>query len=241
MAKKPLSGKCVYCHAESDDRTWDHVFPLSWYPDTTHKDIEKWKVPVCRKCNHELGKIENALLQRLGLCIDPKKLASLGIADKAIRAFRPSQGKEERDKKARARNREKLLEEVIHLDESPAGVFPGFGVHTDVEYDQYHVLRIPEEWIEAYADKLVRGMAYVLDEEPIPQEATIELYVIKEGADKGLLQLLKGAASVYHRGFGFQVLRSIREDGNAWIYGFHIWQTMKFYVIVHFGDMEHLI
>lgn len=240
MAKKPPTGICVYCHKESDDRTWDHVLPLSWYPETTPKDMEKWKVPVCRSCNQKLGKIENALFKRLGLCLDPTEIASLGIAERALRAVRPSVGKSEKDRLARAREREKLLEEVIHLEEVPEGVFPGFGAQAGVKYDEYHVLLIPEEWVQAYAQKLVRGMAFVLDKEPIPEDAIIELYIIKEDCDKGLMKLLEGVGSVYHRGFGFQVVRSIREDGNAWIYGFLIWQKMKFYVIVHFGDMEHL-
>jgi hypothetical protein len=29
------------------ERDWDHVFPISWYPDTTPPDLEKWKIPSC--------------------------------------------------------------------------------------------------------------------------------------------------------------------------------------------------
>jgi len=57
-------------------RTWDHVFPRSWYPDNTPKDLEKWQVPACQPCNANYGKLENQLMILLGMCVDPSKAAA---------------------------------------------------------------------------------------------------------------------------------------------------------------------
>jgi hypothetical protein len=67
MRKASGPGRCVYCLKDYQSGSWDHVFPRSWYPNTTPQDMEKWKVPSCIPCNHEFSKTEQDLLIRLGL------------------------------------------------------------------------------------------------------------------------------------------------------------------------------
>jgi hypothetical protein len=59
MAKGPGPGKCVHCLSDTVERNWDHVFPKSWYPEVTAKDLAKWQVPSCIPCNTKYGKIES--------------------------------------------------------------------------------------------------------------------------------------------------------------------------------------
>ena len=67
------SNQCVIClknfndSIEGDFRTKEHVFPKSWYPESTPNDLEKWKVPSCKRCNNEYSFYEQDLLIRLGL------------------------------------------------------------------------------------------------------------------------------------------------------------------------------
>jgi hypothetical protein len=75
------SGKCVHCLGYFNDLTWDHVLPVSWYPDIP-SDLEKWAAPSCVSCNKKLGRIEEELLIKLGLCLDPRDKHSLGIPEK---------------------------------------------------------------------------------------------------------------------------------------------------------------
>src|SRR5947208_16017660 len=35
-------GKCVHCLKDVAERNSDHVFPASWYPDSTPPNLEKW-------------------------------------------------------------------------------------------------------------------------------------------------------------------------------------------------------
>lgn len=57
MAKNPDKGKCVHCLTDPVDRNWDHMFPKSWYPDTTPENLEKWQIPSCIACNARYGKL----------------------------------------------------------------------------------------------------------------------------------------------------------------------------------------
>ena len=44
---------CVYCLKLFEELTSDHVFPKSWYPETTPENLEKWQMPACVECNQE--------------------------------------------------------------------------------------------------------------------------------------------------------------------------------------------
>ena len=79
MAKRPPPGKCVHCLSDKVERTWDHVFPQAWYPDTTPAHLYKWQIPACLRCNKEYGEMEDDLLFRLALCIDPEIPETSGI------------------------------------------------------------------------------------------------------------------------------------------------------------------
>ena len=81
MSKKFTNTRCVYCLRFFKKLTSDHVFPKSWFPDTTPQNMEKWQIPSCENCNTEYSKIENDLLQRFGMCVDPDSIAAKGIAD----------------------------------------------------------------------------------------------------------------------------------------------------------------
>src|ERR1035437_6096748 len=68
MSKKSPKGGCVHCLRFTDDITRDHVFPDSWYPESTPATVQRWTVPCCQPCNKELGVVESDLLVRLALC-----------------------------------------------------------------------------------------------------------------------------------------------------------------------------
>ena len=243
MANRPKPGKCIYCLGDFDDLTWDHVLPISWYPESTPKNIEKWKVPACLACNKQLGSIEEDLLLRLGLCVDPKSIASLGIPNKVLRSVTPSYGKNENDRKIRGLKRAKLIEQITRREKlSEHEIFPNFGPEKDfMGSDNYHVIPIPEHLLLSYNQKLVRGMTYVLDKTLIDKHFNIELIVTDPNhKDVQLLQeLFMNHASIYNRGVGFVVKRISEEQGKAWVYEFVIWQKLKFYSVVQHVSFEN--
>lgn len=241
MAKRPDPGICTYCLGSFDRLTWDHVLPLSWYPDSTPDDLEKWKVPACIECNRRLGRIEEELLLRIGLCLEPSSISSLGISHKALRAVSPHYAKNERDRRIREQKRKKLLGEVKHFEDPPEeGLLPHFGPLPWLQYDGYHAVLIPEASLKSYTEKLVRGMSLILDGRMLDIDYEIDLHVIREDGDREVLGLFEGRSNLYHRGLGFIVRRMVREDDRAWMYAFEIWGRLKFYSVVHPGDLHRI-
>src|SRR5450830_457675 len=102
MAKSPPLGKCVHCLGENMKRNWDHVFPVSWYPDSTPDNIDKWKVPACLDCNSELGRIESRFISQIALTLDPKAIEVAGIPQKVLRSLKPEFGRDPQDAERRA-------------------------------------------------------------------------------------------------------------------------------------------
>jgi 5-methylcytosine-specific restriction endonuclease McrA len=128
MAKRPSRGKCVHCLTDDVDRTWDHVFPRAWYPDSTPSDLYKWQIPSCHACNRDYGSMEDDLLFRLALCVDPDTPGTAGIVDKALRSMKPELAKDKRDRAARAARAARLRGELIdgpNIERS--AVYPGLG------------------------------------------------------------------------------------------------------------------
>jgi hypothetical protein len=113
MAKKLGPGKCVHCLKDVEERNSDHVFPESWYPDSTPPNLEKWQIPSCIPCNTDYGKLEQGFLLKVGLCLDPFDLASASIVQKSLRSLNPAAGRDARDAQHRQAKRHKIIAEAL--------------------------------------------------------------------------------------------------------------------------------
>jgi hypothetical protein len=152
----------VHCLADPVERDWDHVFPESWYPDTTPPNIEKWKVPSCIPCNRAHGVVEDRLLLALAHVLDPYHPGSAGIYEKAKRAISPAVGKNERDRGARSAQRARFLENVRVGDAIPTyGVYPGLHDRWDQPNDDCMAVLIPKRDMDRITEKIVRGITLV--------------------------------------------------------------------------------
>lgn len=109
MAKHFPPGPCVHCLQHVEKPTSDHVFPKSWYPDSTPENLEKWQIPSCSQCNQEYGRLEERLFIKLALCVDNEAWESLGLGSKLVRALDPSRGRDARDTSFREKQARSLL------------------------------------------------------------------------------------------------------------------------------------
>jgi hypothetical protein len=109
MAKHFPPGPCVHCLKHVEKPTSDHVFPRSWYPDSTPENLEKWQIPSCSPCNQEYGRLEERLFIKLASCLDNEALESLGVGSKLVRALDPSRGRDARDTSVREKKARSLL------------------------------------------------------------------------------------------------------------------------------------
>jgi hypothetical protein len=134
--------------------TSDHIFPKSWYPDSTPPNLEKWQMPSCEDCNRKYGKLEDDLLQRFSLCVDNRALESLGLGTRLVKALDPSRGRDSRDTEIRVRRAAKLLGQqhvptgdkpIVQMSNAPSGV----------------AIPVKVRDLELLGEKIMRGMIYL--------------------------------------------------------------------------------
>ena len=234
MAKKPGPGPCVHCLKIVEHRNWDHVFPRSWYPDTTPSDVEKWKVPTCRPCNDEYGRIEHELLTTLSMCVDPKTSESSGIYGKALRSLDPSQGKTDKDRRAREEKKQQILSQILTGDEIPKeGIYPGLGERWDRPRAEQSALFVPAKSLQRLVEKIVRGIVFIEDQRLIDERMEIEHHVVNEAGSKEIEDALARFGVVHSRGPGIQVARAVTpEDGVSALYKITVWGQFVMYASV---------
>jgi len=71
LKKRKQNGVCIFCGKESEV-TDEHIFPESWYPDDTPKDLWLWQGPACYACNH----VQSVPSRLMTTSFAPKRFAS---------------------------------------------------------------------------------------------------------------------------------------------------------------------
>jgi len=229
MAKRPKPGKCVHCLRDHVERNWDHVFPESWYPDTTPPNLYKWQIPSCIPCNSQLGKIEDEFLGLVALCLDPNAPASRGIVQKALRAMNPDAATTPADRKARAslarRVRGHLLEgQAI----PPEGIYPTLGEKWGRSAGQGVAVRIPAESFRRLTEKIVRGIFFIEDKKYIEPPYRVEFFALDDLGAQPARELVNRFGVTYAREPGVIVRRAVvPEDGISSIFEIEFWGQFK--------------
>jgi len=232
--KPPPIGKCVHCLTDNVQRNWDHVFPKSWYPDTTPPDILKWIIPSCYKCNKDYGKLEQDLLMRLACCVEPKTAATSGIYQKVLRSMDASFAPNQKEARIRIAKRNKILGEMLHGDQIPdAGIYPGLGERWGRQKNAQTALLIPASSFRRITEKIVRGIFYIEDKQYIESPYIIDFYALQDDGASEIIELLAHFGKEYARGPGILIKSAITpEDGISAIVSIEIWGSFKMYAAV---------
>jgi hypothetical protein len=234
MAKKPEKGKCVHCLKDAVDRNWDHVFPKSWYPNTTPQNLEKWQIPSCVPCNSRYGKIEDELIGRFAVALDSKNPASAGLVETAIRAINPAAGHDECDAAARLAKQRNFLADMYKVEEIPgAQMMPGLGERWGRPMAQQQAIKIPGEKLMDMTRKIVRGHAYLNDNMFIEPPYEIECYLAEDENVKDVKELLDKYGKEYKREPGLVIRRApVEGDPLTALYEITFWDQFKTYATV---------
>ena len=243
MARNPGPGVCVHCLREVPQRNWDHVFPVGWYPDTTPQNVEKWKIPTCKPCNDEYGRIEEELGIVLSTSIDPRSAKASGIWAKTLRAMNPLEGKNEKDRKARAKKKEKLLALMRTGENIPDhGIYPGLGERWHrPRVDQTAVL-VPARYFQKLAEKIVKGLAFIEDSKYLDADVEIEHHVVMGEGAQEIEAVLAAFGEEHSRGPGILIVRAITpDDGVSSLYKITIWGEIVLYVSVLRETTQHCV
>ena len=228
---KPNSNKCVHCLQRFEKRTWDHIFPRSWYPDTTPPNIEKLKIPSCTKCNAEYGKLEEDLLWRLGLSIDPTEQASLGVSDKVLRSVKPEFAKSPKDAAARKHKLERIMKELMVVSKLPdVGILPNFGLIPGLKYPMLVQIPIEHPAIEKLGQKIVRGFTYISTGQFIDHTYSINIYFLEDEKGRDFVSLVQTHGATHKAGPGIKVSYAFTDEGGAAsLWYIKIWGRLKLY------------
>ena len=234
MAKRPPRGKCVHCLAADVDRTRDHVFPRSWYPDTTPPDIYKWQIPSCLSCNEDYGRLEEDLLLRLALCIEPQIQATSGIVNKALRSMKPEFAKNGRDKAARTAKATWLRKELLSGPDIPiSAVYPGLGERWGRSSQESLGIRVPAKSFRCLTEKIVRGIYYLEDQMFIEPPLTIKFYALTDVGAERFKAILERFGCKYAQEPGIVVWCAVPEDAPMnGIFEIQIWEQFNIYASV---------
>lgn len=229
----PRPGRCVHCLKDNVQLTWDHLFPKAWYPDSTRPNIEKWQIPACLRCNQQYGKLEDELLLRLGMCVNPTLAQASGIADKVLRAMDPSSAKNAKDAAHRHRRRMKMRSLLTPVSSLPSSaIIPAFPRQLDWP-EATHGIQIPGAMLRALAEKLTRGIYYLDGGRFIEPPFTIDFYLLREAPHDEVRELLEKHGTVYAREPGIVVKRAIAEDDRMHaILGIEIWGQFRMFTDV---------
>ena len=231
MAKNPEKGKCVHCLKGPVERTWDHMFPKSWYPDTTPENLEKWQIPSCLDCNQRYSKLEGDFLGRVALALDTKNPASAGLAEKALRALNPTAARDEGDAAARDARAKKILSEMFKGEKIEAkNVVPGLGERWGRSNEQQIAIKIPDESLPAITEKIVRGLAYREDGNFIEPPQEIVCHLAKEEGLHEVKELLAKHGKEFKREPGLVIRRAQLDGGD--LYEITFWDQFKTYATV---------
>lgn len=233
MAKAPKVGKCVHCLKDPVERNWDHVFPQSWFPDSTPKNLEKWKVPSCLNCNRELGAIESEFFVRIALCLNSNAHAFQGLSQRALRALKPELASNPGDKRAREALAKKLASEMLQGEQIPTtGTYPALGEKWGRPHGSGIAIQIPAESFRRITAKIVRGIVYVHGRKFIEPPHKIDFFALDDAGAQPIKVLLEQAGTTLELGPGLNVKRVMAPDGISAFYEIEFWQQFKAYASV---------
>jgi len=224
---------CLDCFIESE-LTADHIVPASWYPRSFPKDKPKPHAPSCKGCNSRLGRVERALLVRIGLCLDPSSCDAAGIAEKAMRAVNSSAGVGRKDSEHRRALRQKVLNEIVprHLI-SVDSIIPGFGPPAASMPSEQIALGLEKKLVDALGEKLVRGATYLFSRIYIEPGHEIITGFFRPGSNP-YLEVLDRFARCMELGPGFRMRRAgdAPEDIACGLFEFVFWNRFDLYSAV---------
>jgi hypothetical protein len=227
-------GRCVHCLKHVEERDSDHVFPESWYPDSTPPNLEKWQVPSCIPCNSDYGRLEKEFLIKVDLCLDPSDPGSMGVVERALRYLKPSAARNPRDAQHRLHKRRKIMAEALHGDAIPDhGQFPGLGYRWPHGGEEPVAVLVPAESFTRITEKIVRGIFYIEDQKFIEPPYNIDVHVLAEEDGQYFEQVTHKFGTVYAREPGLTVRRAVApEDGMSALFAVTFWRQFKTYATV---------
>jgi hypothetical protein len=233
VKSRKRSGRCVHCLQNGVQVTDDHVLPESWYPANAPLGVAKWTAPACVVCNGELGAIENDLLIRLSLCIDPEHPTTADIVRRGMRAINPDAGRPGVDERSRAAMLRKMQREA-RVGPPAALVMPNFEERWGRPPNEQTSIPISRKHLRRFGEKVVRGVHFHHGGRYIEPPLTVDVYPMGQRVAPRILEILgEEPGERFAVEPGIVVKRWVPADDPSWcVYLIDIWSTLKFWASV---------
>lgn len=223
MEHRLSSEICIYCRSASATEE-EHVFPDSWYPDTTPPSLARLKVPSCGRCNDEWEKVERRLGLELAMAVTPGTPEVAGVVERLNRSWQPAQAKRDKDREHRTARLQSVARAMKWAPPTPGK--PQVTVRTPAGL----LLRAsPARLIDAplrrlMAEKLIRGLHYAETRTPLGDVTVHAKMLINEPVPlelQGVESILGSIPPNDSLGPGFSYKRFHAESTSLW--AFMIW------------------
>ena len=230
--RRPTTEQCTYCRREifGKEITDDYVISRRWYPPSTPSTVRKWRAWACERCNNEYSHLEQYLLVRLAMCVNPAIPASAGVWERAKRAM---DYRSLKDPIERAKRRAVYIAVTHDIKEvnvlPPRGVLPSF--LTNFGQGSRTIVRIDANKLNSLIEKWALGIHRHVWGEPATRDAhTKVMHLTNQNTaasfpgTAGLWKILDGGP-----GLNVSYLAAQGHKSRTAIYSFLIWDQFRAY------------
>jgi hypothetical protein len=160
MAKRGRPGKtCAYC-GSADGHEGEHVFPASWYPDTTPADVQRLTVPSCTPCNKRWERVERELATDLLLVVSPNVPEVAGVHERLSRAWQPTSDQRVEERRHRIGRAIKIFNSMVWAQPVPGGPQTTVRTRAGLIVRASPARRIENRPLRDIAEKFIRGLHF---------------------------------------------------------------------------------
>jgi len=182
---------CAYCGEREGDEG-EHVFPRSWYPESTPQTVQYLKVPGCRPCNQRWKKIEEEFRTEFLMVVSPLGVEAEGLHDKFTRSINPDFATEDKEKRHRAAKAMKILKTMAWVPAVAGAPQVTIRTPSGLFVRASPVRRIEKRVLNRMAEKLMRGLHYAKTHEVLgPLTVHSRLVRPEDGHDPTMAPVLE--------------------------------------------------
>lgn len=166
--------KCVYClkKLERNTLTKDHIFPKSWYANSTSSKVQRWTVPACKECNYSLKLSEEEVFLTWAIALDPNEEAASGLKEKMEELVNLDSTKEDFIFRIKSAALYKILSKLTKYDPNRThkGAGPKNGIRGEL------AVTTSSKAINDLARKIITGLEYKIRNRYIENSRKIKSY-----------------------------------------------------------------
>ena len=243
MAKRNRGERkpCAYCDS-AEGREGEHVFPRSWYPDTTPPTVQRLTVPACRDCNERWEQVERKLADEILLVVSPNRPEIAGVQERLTRAWKATAEQKPDERRHRIGRASKVLKTMLWAPPVPGRALATLRTAGGLLVRASPARRIENHLLRDIAEKFIKGLHYDETGGEVLRALKVDAAFI--ASDERLALLGKDIADalrivleqnpIHDLGPGFWYRR--HREGARSVWAFRIWGQVNVVALANTGE-----